>query len=288
MPWARFDDRYPSNRKVRPLSDQAFRMDVSAICWCNENLTNGFIPGDELPLVSDLKRPLKVAAELVSRGRWDVVPGGWEIHHFLDYNKSADQVREERAAAAERQRKAREAAKARRDAMRGGDSHAVTTSVTTPVTAPVTHSEVTPDVTVPPSFTRPLPERTTTTTPPGGAKAPPDPPAALALVQDRQPRTPAQLTVEAYVRGAAAAGQPEPAPSLRSRVGKQAAAMAARTPVDVLLTAAEHMGAAGWHDLAVQVQRDAATSRPPPRRSATDDAVAVGLALAAKYAEESA
>jgi hypothetical protein len=43
MPWAKFDDRYPWHRKVRPLSDAAFRLDVSAICWCAENLTDGVI-----------------------------------------------------------------------------------------------------------------------------------------------------------------------------------------------------------------------------------------------------
>ena len=40
MPWAKFDDRYPWHRKVRGLSDAAFRMDVSAVCWCAENLTD--------------------------------------------------------------------------------------------------------------------------------------------------------------------------------------------------------------------------------------------------------
>lgn len=118
MPWARFDDRYPSNRKVRPLSDAAFRLDVSAVCWSNENLTDGVIRSDELTLCADIRNHPKAAEELVLRGRWIKVEGGWEIHDFLVYNPSRDQVLAERAKAAERQRRAREAAKARRDAAR--------------------------------------------------------------------------------------------------------------------------------------------------------------------------
>lgn len=118
MPWARFDDRYPSNRKVRPLSDAAFRLDVSAVCWSNENLTDGVIARDELTLVADIRHHAKAAEELVLRGRWDKTEGGWQIHDFLVYNPSRDQVLADRAKAAERQRKAREAAKAKRDAAR--------------------------------------------------------------------------------------------------------------------------------------------------------------------------
>ena len=118
MPWARFDDRYPSNRKVRPLSDAAFRLDVSAVCWCNENLTDGRIKQDELALVADIRKYAEAAAELVKRGRWIQQDDGWLIHDFLRYNPTRAQVLADREKAAERQRKAREAAKARRDAAR--------------------------------------------------------------------------------------------------------------------------------------------------------------------------
>jgi hypothetical protein len=113
MPWAKFDDRYPWHRKVRPLSDAAFRLDVSAICWCAENLTDGVILPEHLPLVSDVKRPAKAAAELVRQQRWhddaagcgvcpDVPAGGWVIHDYLDYNPTREKVEEDR----EKRRKA--------------------------------------------------------------------------------------------------------------------------------------------------------------------------------------
>lgn len=100
MGWAKFDDRFPSNRKVRPLSDAGFRLDVSAICWCSEQLTDGRIARDELAQVSDVRQPGKAATELVRRGRWhlagqgcgtDACPtgegdDGWQIHDYLVYN----------------------------------------------------------------------------------------------------------------------------------------------------------------------------------------------------------
>lgn len=64
--------------------------------------------------------------------------------------------------------------------------------------------------------------------------------------------------------GAKAAGLPAPAETLRSRVGKQARSLLAdkKTDHEALLIAARNMGAAGWNDLAVQVQRDAAAKKP--------------------------
>ena len=57
MPWVRFDDLFPENRKVRRLPDPAYRLHVEAIFWCARNLTDGFIPADELPDVSNVRSP---------------------------------------------------------------------------------------------------------------------------------------------------------------------------------------------------------------------------------------
>lgn len=109
MPWARFDDRYPSNRKVRKLSHEAFRLDVSAICWSSENLTDGCIPDDDLPFVcSEIRNPQRFAKELEDKGRWERLPGAWFIHDFFDYQPRAEQVRAARAAKTERQRRWRD------------------------------------------------------------------------------------------------------------------------------------------------------------------------------------
>ncbi|MFJ5638565.1 hypothetical protein [Streptomyces sp. NPDC093223] len=106
MPWARFDDRFPSNRKVRLLSDGAFRLYVSAICWSAENLTDGVVRTAELRLVADVRAARTRAKELVEAGLFEVVEGvGWKIHDYHEYNPSAEQVKADRAAKTARQQR---------------------------------------------------------------------------------------------------------------------------------------------------------------------------------------
>ncbi|MFJ6667463.1 hypothetical protein [Streptomyces sp. NPDC091383] len=107
MPWVKLDDRFPSHRKVALLSDRAFRLHVSAICWCAENLTDGRIADRELALVAKIRGIKATAKVLEDAGLWDRIEGGWEIHDYLDYNPSRDQVLAERKKNAERQEKFR-------------------------------------------------------------------------------------------------------------------------------------------------------------------------------------
>jgi hypothetical protein len=106
MPWARFDDRFPSNRKVRLLSDGAFRLYVSSICWSAENLTDGVVKTNELRLVADVKAARTRAKELVEYGLWEELQGvGWLIHDYHEYNPTAEQVKADRAAKTARQQR---------------------------------------------------------------------------------------------------------------------------------------------------------------------------------------
>lgn len=107
MPWVRLDDRFPSHRKIALLSDRAFRLHVSAICWCAENLTDGRIGDRELALVAHIRSLKATAKQLEDAGVWDRVDGGWVIHDYLDYNPSRDQVQVERKKNAERQERFR-------------------------------------------------------------------------------------------------------------------------------------------------------------------------------------
>ncbi|MEV5770119.1 hypothetical protein AB0L49_02445 [Streptomyces antimycoticus] len=109
MPWARFDDRFPSNRKIRLLSDGAFRLYVSAICWSAENLTDGVIKSTELRLVADVRSARKRAEELVESGLWEALPeSGWRIHDYHEYQPTAAQVNADRKAKSARQQRWRD------------------------------------------------------------------------------------------------------------------------------------------------------------------------------------
>lgn len=107
MPWVKLDDRFPSHRKIALLSDRAFRLHISAICWCSENLTDGRIGDRELALVAKIRGVKATAQQLADAGVWDRTEDGWEIHDYLDYNPSREQVIAERKKNAERQEKFR-------------------------------------------------------------------------------------------------------------------------------------------------------------------------------------
>lgn len=120
MVWVRFEDGYPRNRKVAALSDAAFRLDVSAICWSNATGADGRILPHELTEIR-AKATSRHAAELVAQGRWhaagspcphsETCPastsdgGGWVIHDIWEQQPTAAKVEEDRKAKAERQKK---------------------------------------------------------------------------------------------------------------------------------------------------------------------------------------
>ena len=63
------------------------------------------------------------AARLVASHLWAEVDGGYQFHEFLQRNPTREQVESERAASAERQRRARDAARAKREEERSNVTH---------------------------------------------------------------------------------------------------------------------------------------------------------------------
>lgn len=105
MPGIRFDDQYPTLRKVAGLSDAAFRLHTAAIFWCAWNDTDGFVPEDDLDLVcAQVRDPARFAAECVRRGAWHMADQacatadcpeprdepGWVIHDWRIYPAGDD------------------------------------------------------------------------------------------------------------------------------------------------------------------------------------------------------
>ena len=135
MAWFKVDDGLHASTKTRRAGD-AMALWVMAGSWCADQLTDGFLPHDMAPVLARNWR--KWAAKLVEVGLWTVDERngvqGWRFHDWQVYQPSRSQVLAEREAAADRQRRARDRAKQRRD--EGGQSrvsHAVTDGVTTPV-----------------------------------------------------------------------------------------------------------------------------------------------------------
>jgi hypothetical protein len=126
VPWAKLDDRMPWSRKIQPLSDAAFRLYVTGLAWCAAELTDGFISDANVALLP-LRRNRKTAAgELVERKLWTRTEGGYMVHDFLEYNRSAARVKQDRQAIAARQQAFRDRRNAVSNASPPDDSNGVT------------------------------------------------------------------------------------------------------------------------------------------------------------------
>ena len=88
--WIRLHLGYPRNKKVRPLSDAAFRLHVELLCWAAEEGTDGLIEADLIPTFG---RPPKVWRELQDRCLL-VDAGGKDLalHDFLDWQEPAEDM----------------------------------------------------------------------------------------------------------------------------------------------------------------------------------------------------
>lgn len=93
MPWVNLDDHFAEHPKNFALSDAAWRLHVSGICYCNIHLTDGLIDAAKVPTLVPRFRRVALA-ELVDRGIWSPLLGGaaYEVHDFLQWNRSREQV----------------------------------------------------------------------------------------------------------------------------------------------------------------------------------------------------
>jgi hypothetical protein len=101
--WIKIFNALPANPKYLMAGDRACWLAICGLCYSNEHLTDGFIAAPVLPVAAPgVKGPEKLAAKLVEVGLWHPVDGGWQIHDYGDYQRSAAEVRESRAADAAR------------------------------------------------------------------------------------------------------------------------------------------------------------------------------------------
>jgi hypothetical protein len=98
MTWARFDDRFWNDRKIRDLPLAAVGLHAKAITFCCHDLTDGFLRGTDVRRLGGSKRWADI---LVAAGVWTEEIGGWRIHDFLEYHPSAEEVRQRRQMRAE-------------------------------------------------------------------------------------------------------------------------------------------------------------------------------------------
>jgi hypothetical protein len=114
VPYLNLDDHFALHPKVDALSAGAFRLHVSGLCYCAMNLTNGQV---DKRRVSRLMPDYKPAflCELLESAMWVEKPDCYDIHDYLDWNKSRDWWEAKREADAKRLAKWRQRNAARND-----------------------------------------------------------------------------------------------------------------------------------------------------------------------------
>lgn len=118
--WLKKDDRFPEHRKIRRLSDGAYRLHDTAMHFAAHDETDGHIGPDDIDDMIHGRRLSRHIPNLVAIGLWherghkcDGCPqprdrDGWVLHDFLDYNMSHEQQEKRRENARIRQQRLRD------------------------------------------------------------------------------------------------------------------------------------------------------------------------------------
>ncbi|AYD86229.1 hypothetical protein SEA_DAROLANDSTONE_39 [Streptomyces phage Darolandstone] len=122
MTWFKVDDTAHTNPKLLKAGNAALGLWVRAGAYAAQHLTEGVIPG----VVAQLYGTAPQARKLVASGLWHAhghdctrceqpPAGDYVMHDFLTYNPTRARVEDDRAAAAERQKRARDRAAEQRN-----------------------------------------------------------------------------------------------------------------------------------------------------------------------------
>lgn len=138
MTWGRLDDQANTNSKLLALSDAAWRMWGCGLIYCQANLTDGFIPDHAIltfgvraknkkPVIDELCSVLAIGKGPC----WHRVEGGYQVHDFLDWNDSREDVLTGRAKSQDRLKRWKERHKnGAGNAFQTAHEHASTTTTT--------------------------------------------------------------------------------------------------------------------------------------------------------------
>jgi hypothetical protein len=104
MTWVKLDDGFLTNPKIMRAGLEGRALYVAGLCYCAGGLTDGFIPDETVPKIAalaDVSKPSHATSRLVGVGLWEPVAAGFQVHDYLKYQPSAEDVRKERVRVAE-------------------------------------------------------------------------------------------------------------------------------------------------------------------------------------------
>lgn len=107
MTWVKLDDTFPDHPKVIAAGPDAAWLYVCALCYASKHLTDGFIPKDAIPRLTNLRHSDRLAQRLVDVEMFEAGEKGWWIHNYEKKQRSKDDVERERALATARSQRYR-------------------------------------------------------------------------------------------------------------------------------------------------------------------------------------
>ncbi|TQN27492.1 hypothetical protein FHX37_4212 [Haloactinospora alba] len=167
MAWVRLSDDFYDHPKFDQAGALGIALFSAGLAWCNRNLTDGFIPKKTALRLLDfedvvdamrnadrngvtnsvsngedndalaLAMARTAVRKLVEAGLWEEIDGGYQVHDYLDYQASREQVEAGRKDAAARQKAWRERRKAEnrnadRNGVTNGESNGTVTGAPNP------------------------------------------------------------------------------------------------------------------------------------------------------------
>lgn len=104
MPWFNVDDKFWSHPKFLSVGFAARGLWVSAGSWCAQNLSDGWLPEQVLPMIAMGGDVADLVAELEKAALWIRGVGGWQFKDWTDWNKPREWHVEQRERHRRRQR----------------------------------------------------------------------------------------------------------------------------------------------------------------------------------------
>lgn len=92
MAWLKIESSVARHRKFVQAGPAAAWLWVCGLAYCQEGLTDGFIPREALAYLG-VKNLRPLVSHLVAAGLWDEVDDGWQVHDYLAHNKPASEIR---------------------------------------------------------------------------------------------------------------------------------------------------------------------------------------------------
>lgn len=104
MPWQALDDQFYDHPKTVQAGTAGAGLFALTLSYCGRHLTDGFVSSAMVrKLASDVDDPIALADRLVDAGFFERVDGGYQVHDYLDYQPSKEDVIRQRAENARRQ-----------------------------------------------------------------------------------------------------------------------------------------------------------------------------------------